>query len=733
MNRRRAIAWLGAVLAALWFFGAMGAGRFVDCFQPADYVWLMAGRDMLEDPASAWSAPWVAYWRPVTKAFFAGAAWILGAEAPSYVSLALLLHVLNGLLIADIALKFRAGPFAAAIGSFCFLLGRHHMVVLDSVAGLSVLLPAFLGLAGLRLSIARGTGAHVAAIFVLAAALWARETYAALPLVVILLLPGEERGWAHLTPRFALSLAILSAGYVCIRLLWQGSVAEVAQIELERAVDGSPAGLLTNLWALLRVATIPPRHVNPDGFWVALLFLLMLLSFSTHLKISRHRILRLLFGALLVFLPSALLRPHGAHEAIAFAEPHHLYAPAGFVAIAVCLLITLRPTDQRANGEGYEETCMRAIGELLTLVLLLVVAFRNADTFFARAEMNRERARATADQLQTLVPWIEASEPGRPLLLVRQRRDGVPSFPGETSAAPIRRVDPGGSRPGPHRPRVLRGAAFARAGRPAAPAVGRGAAAGYPGARAVLLERAAEGLCRRRAVERALDGARRRVARRRVGGVHAAGPRALARLVAARGLRLRALRRARADRALRREQLAHHAASARSDPAFRAVAAAEAVNLRRLFVRLAPFAILLPALAFLLLQLVQNHGLGLPLDDAWIHGAYARSIAEGQPFRLNAGDEISPAPRRRSGRSCWRRCTSSARPSGSKRMLERCSRRCSSVSAARSPPRSRSIACCARSRAAIRCGASCWSSSRSRRAGSGARCRDWRSRSTPHS
>jgi hypothetical protein len=434
MNRRRAIAWLGAVLAALWFFGAMGAGRFVDCFQPADYIWLMAGRDMLEDPASAWSTPWLAYWRPVTKAFFAGAAWIFGAEASSYVSLALLLHVLNGLLIADIALKFRAGPFAAAIGSLCFLLGRHHMVVLDSVAGLSVLFPAFLGLAGLRLSIARGTGAHVAAIFVLAAALWARETYAALPLIVILLLPGEERGWAHLTPRFALSLAILSAGYVCIRLVWQGSIAEVAQIELERAVDGSPAGLLTNLWALLRVATIPPRHVNPDGFWVALLFLLMLLSFSTHLKISRHRILRLLFGALLVFLPSALLRPHGAHEAIAFAEPHHLYAPASFVAIAVCLLITLRPTDQRAGGEGYEETCMRAIGELLTLALLLVVAMRNADTFLARAEQNRDHARATAERLQALVPWIEAAEPGRPLLLLRQRRDGVPSFPGEAPA-----------------------------------------------------------------------------------------------------------------------------------------------------------------------------------------------------------------------------------------------------------------------------------------------------------
>ncbi|MBL8896718.1 MAG: hypothetical protein JNM84_03785 [Planctomycetes bacterium] len=434
MNRRRAIAWLGAVLAAFWFFGAMGAGRFVDCFQPGDYVWLLAGREMLEDPASAWDAPWVGYWRPVTKAFFAGASWLFGGDAASYVSLALLLHVLNGLLIADIALKFRAGPIAAAVGSLCFLLGRHHMVVLDSVAGLSVLFPAFLGLLGLRLSIARGTGSHIAAIFVLAAALWARESYAALPLVVILLLPGEERGWAHLTPRFALSLAILSAGYICIRLFWQGRVPESAQAELERAVDGSASGLLTNLWALLRVATIPPRHVNPDGFWVALLFLLMLLSFSTHLKISRHRILRLLFGALLVFLPSALLRPQGAHEAIAFAEPHHLYAPASFVALAVCLLITLRPTDQRADGEGYEETCMRAIGELLTLTLLLVLAIRNADAHLARAETNRINARATADQLQALVPWIEASEPGRPLLLVRQRREGSLTLPGDARA-----------------------------------------------------------------------------------------------------------------------------------------------------------------------------------------------------------------------------------------------------------------------------------------------------------
>ncbi|MBL8896719.1 MAG: hypothetical protein JNM84_03790 [Planctomycetes bacterium] len=66
------------------------------------------------------------------------------------------------------------------------------------------------------------------------------------------------------------------------------------------------------------------------------------------------------------------------------------------------------------------------------------------------------------------------------------------------------------------------------------------------------------------------------------------------------------------------------------------------MSARRLLVRAAPFAILLPALGFLLLQLAQNHGLGLPLDDAWIHAAYACSVAEGDPFRLHAGDEISP-------------------------------------------------------------------------------------------
>lgn len=434
MNRRRAIAWLGAALAALWFFWALGPERFIDRFQAGDYLWLVAGRDMLLDPGGAWDSPWIAYWRPVTKAFFGGATLLFGDEASGYVQLALLLHVLNGLLIADIALKFRAGPVAAAIGSLCFLLGRHHLVVLDSVSGLSVIFPTFLGLVGLRLGIARGTGAHIAAIFVLAAALWARETYAALPLILILLLPDEERGWAQLTPRFALSLAVLSAGYVCIRLLWQGGVGESAQAELERALDGSAGGVLTNLWALLRVATIPPRHVDPDGFWVALLFLLMLLAFSTHRKISRHRILRLLFGALLVFLPSALLRAQAAEEAIAFAEPHHLYAPACFVSIAVCLLITLRPTDQRVDGEDYEETCLRAIGEFLTLALLLVLMVRNADAMLARSEAVRQSARTNAEQLDALAPWIESSPPGRALLLLRTRRESAAGLPGDARA-----------------------------------------------------------------------------------------------------------------------------------------------------------------------------------------------------------------------------------------------------------------------------------------------------------
>lgn len=62
----------------------------------------------------------------------------------------------------------------------------------------------------------------------------------------------------------------------------------------------------------------------------------------------------------------------------------------------------------------------------------------------------------------------------------------------------------------------------------------------------------------------------------------------------------------------------------------------------RLHGRAAPLAVLLPALGFALVQLVRTGQLGLPIDDAWIHAAYARTILDGTPFQLHAGAEIAP-------------------------------------------------------------------------------------------
>lgn len=66
------------------------------------------------------------------------------------------------------------------------------------------------------------------------------------------------------------------------------------------------------------------------------------------------------------------------------------------------------------------------------------------------------------------------------------------------------------------------------------------------------------------------------------------------------------------------------------------------MNPLRLALACAPWLVLLPAAFFALLQCSVANGCGLPIDDAWIHAAYARSFAEGMPFRLHAESPIAP-------------------------------------------------------------------------------------------
>lgn len=425
--RNRSVAWLGVLLAGFFYAWLWTHGATATDFWADDYGWILQGRRMLEDPIARWDDPFIVYWRPVTVLCFGFLDRLFGLDPIPYLIVATVLHLLNGLLIADIALKFRSGALPAALATLYFLLGSSYAVVPLWVTGIAISFPTFLALLGIRLGIARGTPAHIGSILVLTLAMLAREAFALVPALVVFLIPREEHRWAKLSLRFARCLLLLTTSYLVARWIWHGNLDPQAIRSTQEIADFSIGNVLQNLWQFARRAIFPPRSIEPEGFWVACLAIGVALSITTSTIPNRRRILRLFFGAIVVFLPSTVLR-----GPVAFETPRQLYAPAAIAAVAFALVLTLRPTDQQSSQEGCEESCLRGLGEVTTIALLVWLLYQGSSRIFESSMQWRLAARSSAERLDVVAETVRDKAPGARLVIVGAgTQDGGTTLPAD--------------------------------------------------------------------------------------------------------------------------------------------------------------------------------------------------------------------------------------------------------------------------------------------------------------
>jgi protein O-mannosyl-transferase len=400
--RERILISLGALLS---FGGTLAASFVYDDFF------------MFHDPAITEPSGWLQCWRPIkTRPLTWFTFWISdrfhGTNPLGWHIAGLLLHVACALLVWDILRKL-IPPRAAFLAAMIFAV---HPVMTEPVAYIfarATLLGGFFSLLAIRSWIARGFAAQWITALWFTAAMLAKEEYAAVPLLLILL-DLSRRSSIRWRPAFVMLAIGLILGS---RTVWATFAVRGSQAGPEAGI--SPTGyLLSQGWIILGYLL---RFVLPWGFsvdhaatrppialavvaWAAIAALVGAALF-------RFRSLGVGFwfiAGLILLAPSSSVFP-----AADLSSDHRMYLP--LVAFAACASLMLQRLDNRILAAI-------ALG-------LVAISIRYAYIWISPERLWREAVHQAPTALRPRLQLARALPPEDALAIIDRARELAPENP----------------------------------------------------------------------------------------------------------------------------------------------------------------------------------------------------------------------------------------------------------------------------------------------------------------